>query len=173
MEKPGKRSSISAGISVYYSSLQTLFLYPLLFSWAILAALSLTLVLVHLAEGGYNCREKLLFSRQAVNITALSGGKYSICQQRDAVWLTTFCWLVLEYCVLICGTPKHKICCPMAFLLPVWNRQEVTVAQINVIQPFWREFTASSYQKFCSLFTIAVQGWQKKNSSRIRSKSFR
>lgn len=162
-EKHGKTSSVSAGISVHYPSLQRPFLHPLLFSSSHFSSI----VIDSDPCTCVSCWRRLQLQRQVA--VQLTSSKYHISfwwkiryLPAEVCYMTTFSWLILEHHVLVCGTPSHKIFCGRAFLLPVWKRQGVTVAQINVIQPFWREFTAPSYHKFCSLFAIAVQEWEKK-----------
>lgn len=125
---------------------------------SILVVLSLTLLLVCLAEGGDSCRGKLLFSGQAVNILLVKN--------------TAFASRALLCCCLL-------LTCSCAPRFDLWDSQSQDllwkgsffawmegarshIAQTNVFQLFWREFTAPSYHKFCSLFAIAVQEWREK-----------
>lgn len=162
-EKQGKRSSISEGVSVHYLSLQRPFLHPPLFSLShfhsvVIDSDPCTCV---------SCWRRLQLLREVA--VQLTSSKYHIYfwwkieyLPAEVCYVTTFSWLVLEHHVLICGTPSTADLVIGAFLLAVWKRQGVTVAQINVIQLFWREFTAPSYHKFCSLFAIAAQECKKK-----------
>lgn len=108
-EKQGKRSSTSASISVHRSSLQRLFLHPLLFS---LSHFSSVIVDSDPCTR-VSCWRRLQLQRE--DAVQLTSSKYHISfpwkiryLPAEVCYMTPFCWLILEHGVLICGTPNHR-----------------------------------------------------------------
>lgn len=89
-----------------------------------------------------------------------SGGKSCICQQSSAVSLPSVDLLLSTTFWSVELPVKRSAVEGLFFCLD--GRARSHLAQTNVIQLFWREFTAPPYHKFCSLFAIAVQEWREK-----------